>query len=940
MSPAGPPVRQISAGQLRWKLALLLGLFGLLLNLAPVELFPGTELVFGGVAYLIAAVALGPAFGLLAALVASLPTLWLWNNPYALLIFAAEGWTVGYLVCRWDRRPLTADLIFWLVVGLPLLYLTYGRLLGLEGITAGVVFLKQPLNGLLAALGVEVLLLVPSVRRWLGIVAAPRLRSALAVVLALISVAPVLALGVWEGQREWRSGVQRAEERVEAAAEAYGARLEQHVRLHAQAVQSIARSAAARGVWDPAQLQRLVAAEREQFPGFVNVYAGDARGVAVAFAPPTNARGDTMIGARFGDRDYVRRLRETRQMVISDVFAGRGGADEPLVVIAAPVVLGDTLAGYVLGALDLRGLPRPRPFGSSERLRVADSLGVLVLDTYAPYRPGDQPRSVRGTRAFAAVRAQRAGGSLRYSTAVGAAPVQRTAATVIAGTEPIPSLGWWVWVEYPLAAVEAASIRAYAGLITLLVLLLLATIVLSGLLARWLARPLLRLRGVASALAAGDRGARVGVLHASVPAEIQELGRGFDEMAGSLSERAEELEEVGEIARSLASTLDSETLLHQITDAAARLVDADGCGIALLEDDGRTMRTADYNFGLLAAGAGETIPVEGSLAGWAARAGEPVLVPDVGADPRAYRDALLLREVGSALYAPLSGRSGPLGTLVGVRAHSRGQPFDETDLRLLERLARQAAIAVENARLIEEAQAASRAKSDFIATMSHELRTPLNAVLGHLQLLEMEIHGPVTPPQADALGRIGVAARHLRGLIEEVLSFARLEAGRAELNTAPTDLCALAGEVAAVIEPLAREKQLRFDPPACAAGEPVVTDGDKVRQVLINLAGNAVKFTETGEVRIRVEPRDAEVWIEVADTGPGISPEDQARLFRPFEQLQSGLDRAHGGTGLGLYLSRRYAALLGGRIELRSRVGEGSTFALVLPAPGKGGPAQ
>lgn len=225
--------------------------------------------------------------------------------------------------------------------------------------------------------------------------------------------------------------------------------------------------------------------------------------------------------------------------------------------------------------------------------------------------------------------------------------------------------------------------------------------------------------------------------------------------------------------------------------------------------------------------------------------------------------------------------------------------------------------------------------------MSHELRTPLNAVLGHLQLLELEIHGELSVKQKEALGRIGAATRHLRNLIEEVLSFARLEAGRAELRIEEVDLCELLRDVAAVIEPLAWEKQLDFRLQECGAPELLWTDADKVRQILINLAGNAVKFTEAGQIRLSVErlsppavpPRSDEpaVVLSVADTGPGISEADRKRLFQPFEQLDSGLARRHGGTGLGLFLSGQYAKLIGGRIEVASEHGRGSTFSLLLP---------
>ncbi|MBV9775219.1 MAG: GAF domain-containing protein [Gemmatimonadetes bacterium] len=1071
-----------------WGAGALLGVAGYLLNLHPVALSPGTELVFGGVAYLLAAIALGPGPGLLAAGIASSRILWLWHHPYAWLIFTAEAAVVGYLTHRWERRALVADLLYWIVVGVPLLFLTYYLLLGVHGSTAAVLFLKQPFNGLIDTLAAEALFLVPGVRRLLRAQGPPRLRSALAVVVTLTAVTPTLVFGVWSGRQEWDRNVENARERLSLFAESYAGGLGQYVALHQRAVSTLALAAQQRGTFDPQQLQRLLAAEHGQFPGLANMYAADSRAVTVAFDPPVSRQGRPLVGLDFSDRPYYRLLRRTRRAVLSDVFAGRGGLNEPVVVIAYPIVLADTLAGYVVGALDLKRLPGPVPApGTEERLRVADSLGTLVFDSRNRYRDGERPRSVRDSLAFAAVRALgESGGTTSYQPDDRETPAAAVADQQLAGVVRIPSLGWWVWVEQPFAEIQGFVAEAYVRLLALLIAVTLITLGISDVLALYLARPLLRLREVASALGEGNLRARVGALPSAAPMEIAELGRGFDEMAASLAGRTEELEELGEIARSLASTLDTEELLRRITDAAVRLVRPDGCGIALLRPGRQTLRAADYTLGLLAPVARREIPAEGSLIGWVVREATPVLLLDAARDERVQPSYIDAERVASVICAPLVGRSGPLGTLTAVRSRSTPHPFSEADLRLLERLARHAAVAVENAhlvaaerrrareseairvvartvsaaqglretlavivretarivrseactvalvrggaegepelevvaaygasgtplgtvlpvegrllessvghaettledrdgfvasvplrvgeetlgvltairrddhfgstdaallsafadhaaialrnaRLLEAAQEASRAKSDFIATMSHELRTPLNAVLGHLELLEMGIHGDITDAQREALGRIGAASRHLRGLIEEVLSFARLEAGRVEVHVAETDVYALAEEVAAVIEPLAREKRLGFEIERGGALCPVPTDADKVRQILINLAGNAVKFTDRGEVRIRVEARGDKVVLAVADTGPGIEAADRERLFRPFEQLESGFSRAHGGTGLGLYLSGRYAALIGGRIELSSEPGRGSTFALVLPARG------
>jgi signal transduction histidine kinase len=928
----------------RWAAGALLGVLGLLLNAFYVNLSPGIDVLFGGVAYLLAAVALGPGPGLLAAAIASVRTVWLWNHPWAWLIFSLEGLVVGYLFLRWNRRPLTATALYWLVLGVPLILLTYFGIMGVTGTTLTIIALKQPLNGLVNAVTVEALLLLPWIRRTLRLPGAPHLRTLLAVIVLASAIIPALVFGVWAGRREWSRSLELAEDRAEFGAAAYGSKLEQYMQLHQQTIRSLGQTIAGGADLSPERLQRLLAAEHQQFPGFFNLYFADARGVSTAFYPPVNRLGQSTIGLDFSDRPYFERVRATRQTVVSEVFQGRGGVEMPLVVIAHPVIVADTFAGFVLGALDLSALPPPiNAAAQVERLYVVDSRGNLVYDSREPYRPGDTLRGVPDPAVFDEMRARNQAGIAIHRQESPVAVPAMVAAQMLVGYAPLPQLGWWVWVNYPFRQIEASVAVPYARLLSFLVALVILSGVFSTLLAGWLAAPLLRMRWAAAALAAGERGARVRRLPASVPREIAELGHGFDEMADALAERAEELEELSEIARSLASTLDSAELLRQITDAAVRLLKPDGCGIALLDSERDVLEAAEYTLGLLAPAAGRAIPIEGSLVGWVIRNEHPVRVTQLDTDTRIYRVSIDLKEIGSVICTPMVGRSGPLGTLTAVRSRSHPQPFTDEDLKLLERLARTAAIVVENARLIEAAQEASRAKSDFLAAMSHELRTPLNAVLGHLELLELELHGPLTPKQRQALERIGAATRHLRSLIEAVLSFARLEAGRTEVSIAEVDLCEVVGEVAAVIEPLAWEKQLDFRLDPCASPQHVHTDGDKVRQILINLAGNAVKFTEQGEVRLSVESRVSdggnavpgdvlgEIVIKVSDTGPGISMANRQRLFQPFEQLESGLSRRHGGTGLGLYLSGQFAGLIGGHIEVQSEPGQGSVFSLVLP---------
>lgn len=230
-----------------------------------------------------------------------------------------------------------------------------------------------------------------------------------------------------------------------------------------------------------------------------------------------------------------------------------------------------------------------------------------------------------------------------------------------------------------------------------------------------------------------------------------------------------------------------------------------------------------------------------------------------------------------------------------------------------------------------QAEAASRHKSDFIANMSHELRTPLNAIIGLSDMLLEDADNPDSSEYRESLPRIGAAARHLLSLINEILDLSRIEAGRMSVEISTFRPAALAEESMATVAPMARQKGLKLAityPPQLPMVE---SDPGRVRQILINLLGNAVKFTDVGEVRIDVAVTGDTLRFSVSDTGPGIAPEDIGRLFQDFTQLDASSTRKFGGSGLGLALSRRLARLIGGDVNLASTVGVGSTFVLELP---------
>jgi signal transduction histidine kinase len=239
----------------------------------------------------------------------------------------------------------------------------------------------------------------------------------------------------------------------------------------------------------------------------------------------------------------------------------------------------------------------------------------------------------------------------------------------------------------------------------------------------------------------------------------------------------------------------------------------------------------------------------------------------------------------------------------------------------------------ELARARRVAEEANRAKSDFLAMMSHELRTPLAAIIGFGDLLYEGISGPLGDLPRSQIGRIRQGARHLLALIEDILSYSRIEAGKQQVTIETVNVGDLARDVAAVVEPLATKKGLALRVRVPEVGVTIATDARKLRQILLNLLGNAVKFTERGEVVLTVgHDADGGVAFRVRDTGSGIAPTHLERIFLPFEQVDTSLANRHQGTGLGLGLSRKLAHLLGGELSVESELGIGSTFTVLLPA--------
>jgi signal transduction histidine kinase len=413
---------------------------------------------------------------------------------------------------------------------------------------------------------------------------------------------------------------------------------------------------------------------------------------------------------------------------------------------------------------------------------------------------------------------------------------------------------------------------------------------------------------------------------------LSELRQRTNDLTESLEQQTATSEILGVIA---ASPTNIQPILDTIAESACRLCEAYDSAIFLCERERLCIRAHHGPISVLGAG-----PIDrGWVTGRTFVDREPVHVHDLRSAaaefPEGSERALRLG-FRTTLGIPLLKEDEAIGTLL-IR-HADVKPFTEKQIALLTTFARQAVIAIENVRLFDEIQdksrqleEASQHKSQFLANMSHELRTPLNAILGYTELMADGAYGEPSEKMHGILKRLEANGRHLLGLINDVLDLSKIEAGQLVLELSDYSVQDIAQTVRSTLEPLAADKKLAFKLDLDSSLPPGRGDGRRLTQVLINLVGNAIKFTDVGEVAIKAEANNGSFHVSVRDTGPGISATDQANLFQEFQQADNAITRKKGGTGLGLAISKRIIEMHGGKIWVESQPGRGSTFAFRLP---------
>jgi signal transduction histidine kinase len=526
---------------------------------------------------------------------------------------------------------------------------------------------------------------------------------------------------------------------------------------------------------------------------------------------------------------------------------------------------------------------------------------------------------------------------------------------VLTAHAPILPLRWLMFVELPID-------EAYAPLydsIKRSSLLLIGGLTLAFLAGLFLARkmivPIQQLRLGAAQIGSGDLTQRIEIKTGD---ELEALADQFNDMAGKLEESYTDLERkveqrtialeqsvgelraLGEVSQAVNSTLDLETVLTTIVQRAVQLSGTEAGAIYVFDESPQEFHlraTYGMSEAMIAAITDQRIGSSHVYIGPATTQRIPVQVADLRNEPASPVNDIILRDgFRAVLIIPLLRPDHIVGALV-ARRKAPGE-FPKATIDLLQTFADQSVVAIQNARLFSEIgekskqlAEASQHKSQFLANMSHELRTPLNAILGYTELILDGIYGDTPQKAQDVLKRIDSNGRHLLGLINDVLDLSKIEAGQLTLTLTDYVVRDVVYNVYSAVEPLASGKGLNFKVDIQADLLPGRGDARRLTQVLLNLVGNAIKFTDSGEVVIKAAAIEDSFILSVRDTGPGISEADQAKLFQEFQQADNSITKAKGGTGLGLAISKRIVELHGGRIWLESQLGQGSTFSLTLP---------
>ena len=902
---------------------------GLAGNYFNFPLFLNIDFLFGSIFAMLALQLFGLGRGILAAAAIAGYTALLWNHPYAIIIMSAEAASVGLLMGRRKIGMVLADTLFWLLIGMPLVYLFYHVIMQVPLSSTYITMVKQAVNGITNALVAR--LIFTGFTLWTR-TAQMSYREIVCNLLAFFVLCPALIMLAVGSRSDFAETDHHIRTTLIQDSRRVTDRLETWVLNRKSAIINLAAMAASRS---PQEMQPYLEQAKRADVNFqrVGLLNGDA--VTTAYFPLVDERGQSSIGKDFSDRPYVPLLSQTRKPVLSEVVISRISHNNPIVMMLAPVVAEGKYSGYTVGVLSLEQIRTHLDKSTDENASfytLLDKNGTVFMTNRSDQTVMKPFVRSKGTLTpltgvisqWVPAMAPNTPASERWRKSV------YVAETVIGDLAE-----WRLILEQPVAPFQISLYDNYTGKLTLLFVILLGALALAEILSRRIVVTLGQLR----------------TLTYELPARLATGGKEITWPESGIKEAKHLINNFRQMADSLVAQFNA---VRQSNEFLEQRVEERTVALRNSEEAYRTVADFTYDWEYWVAPDGTQRYISPSCALHTGYSREEFL-QDTGLmmkithpDDREQFDNHLHVTPHAAekthrhhIDFRISTSSGeerwfahvcqPVydgdGKYLGQRATNR----DITERKCMEAALRQAKTA---------AEAANIAKSRFLANMSHEIRTPMNGVVG---LTELLLDTELSEEQREYAELVKLSGKNLMILINDILDLSKIEADKIKLDTRDFDLQAETSEALHLLTLRAREKGLELrsliDPDV-----PLLLNGDagRLRQILTNLIGNAIKFTASTDqqnnfkspdgfvsLHIRKDTEDlqhATLRFLVRDSGIGIAADKLETIFEPFTQADSSTTRNYGGTGLGLTISRQLAELMGGTVGVESVLGEGATF--------------
>jgi PAS domain S-box-containing protein len=923
-------------------LALLIGA-GFLGNYFQVTLFFGVDFLFGSIAVMLVLYFYGLAWGVLAALIASSFTYALWGYPYAMLIFTGEAAFVGFFLRSGRYNLLILDGLYWLGVGLPLIWLFYHVVMHVEISTVLLIMAKEGVNGLFNVLVAMLAINYLPMPKLLG--GKPEhqtisFRENLFCLMVALVLIPSIITMVMDSRREMGRIQDQALIQLGKLSDHITYHLQTWYREHLEAVENLARLAGAGGVTASPALERDTRIIKEAFPDFRTMYVANAGGTAIAFFPPVNERGKATIGLNFADRPYFKILKASRRPVMSEVFQGRKEVFSPIVTISVPVLKDKQFQGYVSGALDIRPLRELlKQYGDGDGVRIilTDARRRVIASTSPDLHP-IQKADFRKTGRISALNAR----VYQWLPDQGNLPAVKRwqRSFYVQETQIGENIPWNLIIKLPLAPYMQELFAIYLHDLTVITVLCGIVLLLAVFFSKWLSRPLVSLAAVTHHLPDKVLNHQNLIWPESGVTEIELLISNSQSMVQALENTFQKLldrsAELGKANDELTTEIQErqrvEASLRQSEERFRLLYDKAPLGYQLLDETGRVIEVNQTWLEIMGYSREEVI----------GKSFAAFLSPDQAARfPEGIAaffkrgeisnvEGKLVKKDGSSLIGLFNGRIASRPGNDGRQAHCL---FSDISAR---KQAQQEKAALET-KLFQ------MQKIEAIGTLAggiaHDFNNILTAILGNAELLLLSREEAWSPVQIKtALREVLIAGERARDLVQQILTFSRqTEPQKQTVEVRPLveeTLKLLRASFPATIE---IHQMLAVDRAA------VLADPSQLHRVVMNLCTNAYQAMPQGGIlevsggAVDLSEAQSEgqpglypgsyVKLSIKDTGQGMAPEVMARIFDPYFTTKAQGE----GTGLGLAVVYGIVSSLGGVITVDSEPGKGTTFQVYLP---------